>query len=309
MKAEMGHKTLQGWIGMLGAALLGSAGLSGIAQALPLPKGDLERACWTRYTRERTRPNTRELTRVDFSTLRDGFAMRSPMLVDFAVRGMGVTPAGKALPGTGHHHLLIDTRLPLSVSEKIPFSDTHKHFGKGQTFAVLDLPPGEHTLRLLFADHDHRPYFVFSPEIKVRVTGKRSAEPLRIDPRRFDASCEAWYQDELTRPRPPGDWLGLANLRGGEPVVSPVNLQFSVEGYGVCAAGQTADRSGHFILQVLSNGRTLQTTNLNNGATQATLQLPDGNYQLRLRFVDGSSQRDLLPPYDHALPVVGQERM
>ena len=29
----------------------------------------------------------------------------------------------------------------------------------------------------------------------------------------------------------------------------------------------------------------------------------------RLRFVDGASGRDLLPPYEHALPVTAQERM
>ncbi len=299
----------RGWIEAIALALLASALCAPGAWGLPLPAADTERACWLRHTRERTRPNARELTRVDFANLRDGFALRSPFMVDFAVRGMGVTPAGKRLKGTGHHHLLIDTRLPLSVTDKIPFSDTHRHFGKGQTFAVLDLPPGKHTLRLLFADHDHRPYFVFSNEITVRVTGRRTAAALAIDPGRFDASCEAWYQDELTRPRPPGEWLGLANLRDGEPVVSPVNLQFSVDGFGVCAAGQSADRSGHFILQVHSSGRLLQTLDLSNGATQATLQLPLGNYQLKLRFVDRTSQTDLLPPYEHSLPVIGQERM
>ena len=153
-----------------------AACLATSAQASPLPRTDAERACWQRYTRERTRLDLKELTAVSFTNLRSGYRVRSPFLVEFGIKGMGVVPAGKALPGTGHHHILVNTRMPPSVSEKLPFNDGHRHFGKGQTFAVLDLPPGRHTLRLLFADHEHRPYFVFSPEISVEVIGKRSAE-------------------------------------------------------------------------------------------------------------------------------------
>ena len=287
---------------------LGAVLLAEPASALPLPTDDLERACWSNYTRLRTRPG-RDPTAVDFSNLRQGYTVRSPFVVGFAVRGMGVVPAGKVLPGTGHHHVLVNTPLPRNVGEKIPFSDTHKHFGKGQTFAQFALPPGKHTLRLLFADHDHKPYYVFSPEIQVQVAGPRSGSAPRIDPRRFDATCAAWYEDEVSRPRPPGEWLGLANLRDGEAVTSPLSLHFGVDGYGVCAAGQKAERTGHFILQVLQGTRTVQTTELRNGATQATLALPNGNYQVKLRFVDGASGRDLLPPYEHSLPVTAQERM
>lgn len=278
------------------------------AVAAPLPQDALERQCWAQYTRTRTRPG-KDPTTVDFSNLRNGYTVRSPFLVAFAVRGMGVVPAGKPLAGSGHHHLLIDTPLPRNVGEKIPFSETHKHYGKGQTLTQVDLPPGPHTLRLLFADHEHRPHFVYSPEIRIQVAAKRSAEPLRIDPNRLEESCAAWYQDEVSRPRPPGEWLGLANLRDGEAVTSPFVLQYGVEGFGVCAAGQSAERSGHFILQLLQNGKPLQTLDLRNGATQSTLSLPNGNYRLKLRLVDGASGRDLLPAYEHELPVTGQERM
>lgn len=288
--------------------LVGALLAAETAAAAPLPQNELERQCWTQFTRARTRPG-KDPTTVDFSNLRNGYTVRSPFLVAFAVRGMGVVPAGKPMAGSGHHHLLVDTPLPRNVGEKIPFSDTHKHFGKGQTLTQVDLPPGPHSLRLLFADHEHRPHFVYSPEIRIHVAAKRTAEPLRIDPKRFDETCAAWYQDEVSRPRPPGEWLGLANLRQGEPVTSPVVLHFGVEGFGVCAAGQTAERSGHFILQLLQNGRALQTLDLRNGATQSTLSLPNGGYQLRLRLVDGATGRDLLPPYEHDLPVTAQERM
>lgn len=302
-----GRQVAGRWIKVWAAALLVGLGVDA-TQALPLPAGDLERQCWLQHTRQRTRPS-KDPTTVDFSNLRSGYVVRSPFLVDFAVRGMGVVPAGKPMPGTGHHHILIDRPLPLNVGDAIPFSDTHKHFGKGQTFTLLELPPGPHRLRLLFADHEHRPYFVYSPEILIDVAGKRSTDALRIDPKRFDQTCAAWYQDEVSRPRPPGEWLGLANLREGEPVTSPLTLHLAVQGFGVSAAGPKVDRSGHFIVELLQNGKPQQTLDLKNGATQTTLALPDGVHRLRLRLVDGASGRDLLPPHEQDLPVTGQERM
>lgn len=277
--------------------------------AAPLPKDELERDCWLRHTRERTRVNIKEPTDVEFSNLRKGHQLRSPFQVEFAVRGMGVVPAGKVLAGTGHHHILINKSLPIDIQAKIPFSDTHKHFGKGQTETVLDLPPGKHKLRLLFADHDHRPYFVFSPEIEVTVTGPRNATPLRIDARNFDASCKAWYEDEMARPKPPGDSASVLNLRDGEPVSSPFNVRLGVQGFGVCAAGQSAEKTGHFMLDVRQGERVVRAVDLSNGATQTNVSLPNGAYQLHLRFVDGKSKRDLLPPSESTVVVTGQERL
>lgn len=279
------------------------------ANAAPLPRTDSERACWQRYTRERTRLDLKALTAVSFSNLRNGYRVRSPFLVEFGIKGMGVVPAGKPLEGTGHHHILVDTPMPPSVTDKLPFNDGHRHFGKGQTFAVLDLPPGRHSLRLLFADHEHRPYFVFSPEITVEVTARRTAEPLPISAADFEASCAAWYQDEVSRPRGPGEWVTVTNVREGEALVSPFTLQFGVEGFGVCARGQSADRSGHFMLDVLQQGRVVQANDLSNGATQANVFVPVGSYQLRLRFVDGKTQRDLLPPHEQNVVVTAQERL
>jgi hypothetical protein len=47
------------------------------------------------------------------------------------------------VPGTGHFHVYVD--VPASQQpgegEAIPFDDAHKHFGKGQTAADLELTP------------------------------------------------------------------------------------------------------------------------------------------------------------------------
>lgn len=271
------------------------------AFAAPLPENEAERTCWLSYTRERTSVNFRELTSVDFSNLRDGYSITSPFLVEFSVRGMGVTPAEKPLKGTGHHHILINTPLPSVVTDKIPFSDTHKHFGKGQTSAILDLPPGRHTLRLLFADHEHRPYFVYSPEISVVVTGPRNKAPRpKIDRANFDATCAAWYQDEVSRPRLSDEPLHFTNIRARESVVSPFNVRFGVTGYGVIAKGQTADQTGYFLLSVLKKGnrQVVDSFDFSNGVTQKNLSLPPDAYILRLRFVDPLRGDDLLPPHE-----------
>jgi Domain of unknown function (DUF4399) len=46
--------------------------------------------------------------------LKDGAEVTSPFLVQFGLSGMGVAPAGVEKPNTGHHHLLIDTKLTRS---------------------------------------------------------------------------------------------------------------------------------------------------------------------------------------------------
>lgn len=278
--------------------------------AEPLPREDAERDCWLSNTRERTRVRLNDPSSVDFSNLRDGFTVRSPFRVDFSVRGMGVVPAGKAHPKAGHHHILIDQPLPQRVGDQIPFNDKHRHFGKGQTSTQLSLPPGEHTLRLLFADHEHRPYFVFSPEIRVKVLGPREkSEPPRIDPANVATSCALWYQEEMSRPRPAGARVLVGNLRDGEPVGSPVNLRFMVEGFGVAARGHGGEGLGHFQLELASeDGQRPSVPDLSGGATQANLFLPVGRYRLRLQFLD-DQRKPLLPPFEMVMPVVSTEKL
>lgn len=282
-----------------------------VASAAALPAAELEQRCWLSHTRERTRVNLRETTSVEFSNLRHGHVVRSPFAVDFAVRGMGVAPAGVKLDGTGHHHILVDRSLPASVSDKLPFDDSHRHFGKGQTGTLLDLKPGRHTLRLLFADHEHRPYFVFSREIEVTVAGPRSTAPRpKIDPARFAETCEAWYQDEVATPPPPDEPLRILNVRANEPLTSPFNLRLGVNGFGICAAGARAEQAGHFMLDLLEprTRKPVQAFDLKNGATQVNVFVANGEYLARLRLV-GPDGRDLLPPHELPLLVQRQEAL
>ena len=77
--------------------------------------------------------------------------------VRMGLSGAGVAPAGIDKPFTGHQHLLVDTDLP-PLDEEIPNDKNHLHYGLGQTEARLELPPGRHTLQLLFADEGHVPH-------------------------------------------------------------------------------------------------------------------------------------------------------
>jgi hypothetical protein len=87
----------------------------------------------------------------------DGAEVSSPFTVQFGLQGMGIAPAGIEFAGTGHHHLLIDAAELPPKGKPIPADEQHRHFGKGQTETQLTLPPGKHTLQLLFADHLHVP--------------------------------------------------------------------------------------------------------------------------------------------------------
>lgn len=101
----------------------------------------------------------------------DGTVIRSTKFkVWFGTRNFGVAPAGTFVPNTGHHHLLIDTDLP-PFDQPIPSDKQHLHFGGGQTEAIIELPPGRHTLQLLMGDGNHVPHDppLYSKKITIYV--------------------------------------------------------------------------------------------------------------------------------------------
>jgi Domain of unknown function (DUF4399) len=106
-----------------------------------------------------------EGAKVYFVNLEDGAEVSSPVKIVFGLSGMGIAPAEVEKENTGHHHLLID-RPPIGEGEGgadellygLPADDNHKHFGKGQTETMLELPPGKHTLQLVLGDMGHVPH-------------------------------------------------------------------------------------------------------------------------------------------------------
>ncbi len=111
-------------------------------------------------------------------TPRDGRTVKKKVKVIFGLSGMGIVPAGITasgvpIPDTGHHHLLVDVDKLPAMDMPLPADQpaTIKHFGKGQTEAMLELTPGKHTLQLLFADFAHVPHNppVISRKITITV--------------------------------------------------------------------------------------------------------------------------------------------
>jgi hypothetical protein len=110
--------------------------------------------------------------------LKDGQTTGRKVKVIFGLTGMGIVPAGitasgQPLPDTGHHHLLLNADKLPPMDQPLAMDQPQKylHFGKGQTETVLELPPGKHTLQLLFADYAHVPHDppVISEKITINV--------------------------------------------------------------------------------------------------------------------------------------------
>ena len=101
----------------------------------------------------------------------DGARVKSPVKVQFGLKGMGIAPAGVAFENSGHHHLLIDSDPPADLSQPLTTSEHVVHFGKGQTETEIKLAPGKHTLQLVLGDQMHVPHNppVISKKITIEV--------------------------------------------------------------------------------------------------------------------------------------------
>jgi hypothetical protein len=100
----------------------------------------------------------------------DGDTVKGAFWCRFGLRNMSVTHAGDNFPNSGHHHLLIDADQPTDPGEPIPQDRKHVHYGAGETEALIELPPGRHTLQLVLGDASH---FNFNPPVasrKITVT-------------------------------------------------------------------------------------------------------------------------------------------
>lgn len=88
--------------------------------------------------------------------------------VVFGLSNMGIAPAGTAKKYTGHHHLLIDVEKLPDLSKPLGKSEKIRHFGGGQTEAVITLPKGQHTLQLVLGNFAHVPHQ--KPVISEKIT-------------------------------------------------------------------------------------------------------------------------------------------
>lgn len=117
-----------------------------------------------------TRSTAPEGARVYFIHPVDGAVVTSPVHVQFGLAGLGVAPAGTDAPNTGHHHLLIDLPELPPADLPLPANEQLRHFGGGQTEAMIDLEPGEHTLQLVMGNHLHVPHDPVVASERITIT-------------------------------------------------------------------------------------------------------------------------------------------
>ncbi len=123
-------------------------------------------------TAQEYRKKAPEGAEVYIITPQDGATLKSPVVVRFGLKGMGIAPAGMAKEKTGHHHVLIDTDVKdVDLTKPLPASDKIKHFGGGQTEVTLDLTLGTHTVLLVLGDENHVPFDppVMSKKITITI--------------------------------------------------------------------------------------------------------------------------------------------
>ena len=107
-----------------------------------------------------------------FISPQDGQTIHGDVKVQFGLSGMGIAPAGSNVKNTGHHHILINTDFSeIDLTRPLPATDQIKHYGGGQTEAILKLPKGKHTLQLLLGNYVHIPHDkpVLSQKITITV--------------------------------------------------------------------------------------------------------------------------------------------
>ncbi len=221
---------------------------------------------------------------VRFTGPADGATVSSPFEVTMEATGLIVEPSGEINEGAGHFHILVDTPF-VDAGVVIPTDDEHLHYGQGQTTASLELPPGEHTLRLQFADGAH-----------IALEGDAYRDTITV------------IVDESTQ-APSVRFTGPAD---GATVSSPFEVTMEATGLVVEPSGEINEGAGHFHILVdtpfVDAGVVIPTDDehlhYGQGQTTASLELPPGEHTLRLQFADGAHIALEGEAYRHEIVVV-----
>ncbi len=208
-----------------------------------------------------------ETPAVGFEQPADGATVSSKFKVVMAAAGLVVEPSGEINEGAGHFHILVDTDF-VPTGQVIPTDEQHLHYGKGQQTVYVELEPGEHTLRLQFADGAH-----------IALEGDQ-------------------YRDTITinvESGPVSQSVGFELPADGATVSSPFEVVMGSAGVVVEPSGEISEGAGHFHILVNTDftpaGEIIPTDeqhlHYGQGQTTATLELEPGEHTLRLQFADG----------------------
>ncbi|WP_424194325.1 DUF4399 domain-containing protein [Ampullimonas aquatilis] len=192
-----------------------------------------------------------------FTNIKNGDVIETPYLIKFGLTGIGIAAIDKPLAQTGHHHLLIDRPLPSDFRQPLPFNDQYIHFGKGQMETVINLPPGEHTIRLVFADHRHIPNFVYSAPVKITV----SQQNKQLDP-------QSLLQKKVE----------ILEPVNGSKLSAPFRISMHASGWKISHEAINNPETGHFQLIITPRNGKEQVLDFHDGRTEVWLTPPPGEY-------------------------------
>ncbi|WP_431274045.1 DUF4399 domain-containing protein [Variovorax ureilyticus] len=209
-----------------------------------------------------------------FTNLKDGATLESPFVARFGLSMRGIVPAGKTAGTAGHHHLLIDQPLPLDFTKPLPFTEHYIHFGKGQMEAVVNLPPGTYTMRLVLADQGHIPYFVYSKPLKFTVSKQNQGVTA--------ASLQGPPRIEVLSPA------------DHATVQTPLRVQMHATGFNISHAGPKVPDTGHFRLVLDRAGQKAEVIDLDGGQTELWLNPPKGDYSARLELMSNTATGNVI---------------
>lgn len=235
-------------------------------------------------TVQKTRSPAPEGAKVFFINLADGARLPLKSTIQFGISGMEIAPAGTLKANTGHHHLLVDVPLP-PPDREIPNDFNHIHFGRGQTSTEVTLTPGEHTLQLLLADHEHVPHDPPVASQVVRVTVSENVA----------SASQAASPATGRRPSPPDAAVYFVYpRRDGERIYPRSTIRFGLRNMGVAPAGIAKADTGHHHLIVDADTPPLDVPLPNDpnhmhfggGQTEVKLNLPPGEHTLQLILAD-----------------------
>ncbi len=189
--------------------------------------------------------------------------------------GLSVDPAGEIREGSGHMHILVDEDF-VYPGDVILTTDTMIHFGQGQMTTTLDLEPGEHTLRLQFANGAHM--------------------ALDGDQYRDEITVVVAEDGDAAAAQPAEPSVFFISPTDGAEVTSPLQVEMGATGLSVDPAGEIREGSGHMHILVDEDfvypGDIILTTDtmihFGQGQMTTTLDLEPGEHTLRLQFANGA---------------------
>jgi|GEM_PF-1411583 len=230
--------------------------------------GDATEAATTDTATEETASEEIVEPRVFFLQPTNNAIIPSISTIIMGTEGLIVEPAGEISEGAGHLHILVDTDF-IAPGDVIPSDENHLHYGQAQLSAEVELTPGEHTLRLQFANGAH----------------------IALDGDAYRAEINVTVAEDA-----PAEGVYFVSPSDGETVSNPIEIIMAASGLVIEPAGEIREGAGHLHILVntefVAPGEVIVNDEIHlhygKAQTETTLELEPGEYVLRLQLANGA---------------------